>query len=131
MPLQKQIRQKDTRVPRARELRRAVTDAERKLWWHLRRLPKSGSHWRRQATIGQYFADFAEHKLRIVIELDGGQHAMTGHAARDLIRSAYLQRQGYRVLRFWNNDVLNDVEAVLTAICSAITDKRVSHAPHP
>ncbi len=56
---------------------------------------------------------------------------MTGHAARDLIRSAYLQRQGYRVLRFWNNDVLNDVEAVLTAICAAITDKRVSHAPHP
>jgi very-short-patch-repair endonuclease len=74
---------------------------------------------------------FAEHNLRIVIELDGGQHATPGQAARDLMRSAYLHGQGYRVLRFWNNDVLNDVEAVLTAIHAAIKDKRVSHAPTP
>jgi len=74
-----------------------MTDAERKLWWRLRRLPTFGSHWRRQATIGHYFADFAEHNLRIVIELDGGQHAKPGQAARDLTRSAYLH--GRRVSR--------------------------------
>jgi very-short-patch-repair endonuclease len=119
------------RVPRARALRSAVTDAERKLWWHLRRLPKSGSHWRRQATIGPYFADFAEHNLRIIIELDGSQHAESRQAVRDLTRTTYLHGQGYRVLRFWNNDVLNDVEAVLTAIHAAIKEKQVSHAPHP
>jgi very-short-patch-repair endonuclease len=108
-----------------------MTDAERKLWWHLRRLPKSGSHWRRQATIGLYFADFAEHDLRIVIELDGGQHAEQRQAVRDSTRTTYLNGQGYRVLRFWNNDVLNNLETVLAAICAAIEEKRVSHPPTP
>jgi len=108
-----------------------MTDAERKLWWRLRRLPTFGSHWRRQATIGHYFADFAEHNLRIVIELDGGQHAKPGQAARDLTRSAYLHGRGYRVLRFWNNDVLNDVEAALTAIHAAIKEREVPPTPNP
>jgi very-short-patch-repair endonuclease len=97
----------------------------------LRRLPKSGSHWRRQATIGPYFADFSEHNLRIVIELDGGQHAEQRQAARDAARTAYLNGRGYRVLRFWNNDVLNSLEAVLTAICATIEETRVSRPPTP
>jgi very-short-patch-repair endonuclease len=131
MSSQGEVRPKDMRVPRARSLRSAMTDAERKLWWHLRRLPKSGSHWRRQATIGPYFADFSEHNLRIVIELDGGQHAEQRQAARDAARTAYLNGRGYCVLRFWNNDVLNNLEAVLTAICATIEETRVSRPPTP
>jgi very-short-patch-repair endonuclease len=58
-------RKKDTRVPRARQLRRAMTDAERRLWWHLRSMKTKGVHFRRQATIGPYFADFACHECRL------------------------------------------------------------------
>src|SRR5688572_6722451 len=96
----------DQRVPRARRLRRDVTDAERKLWQRLRRLPIEGTHFRRQATIGPYFADFACHTSRLVIELDGGQHGFGAQAKRDQKRDEYLRQNGYRVLRFWNNDVL-------------------------
>jgi very-short-patch-repair endonuclease len=74
-------RKPDSRVPRARALRRAMTDAEKKLWWHLRHFPIEGTHFRRQATIGPYFVDFACHEQRLVIEVDGGQHAETSRAA--------------------------------------------------
>jgi very-short-patch-repair endonuclease len=63
---------RDARVPSARRLRRDVTDAERKLWWHLRRFTFGGSHFRRQATIRRYYADFACHDLRLIIEIEGG-----------------------------------------------------------
>ena len=68
-------RKRDTRVPQARRLRRAMTDAERKLWWHLREARLKGTHFRRQATIGRYFVDFCCHTRRLVIEIDGGGHA--------------------------------------------------------
>jgi very-short-patch-repair endonuclease len=113
-------RQRDTRVPRARRLRRDVTDAERKLWLHLKRLSLGKSHFRRQATIGPYFADFACHEARLVIEVDGGQHSEPIRAAADQARSAYFSSQGYRVLRFWNNDVLGNVEGVLASIQDAL-----------
>src|SRR5690349_14014002 len=98
-------RKVDLRVRRARQLRRDMTTAERKLWWKLRELGATGSHFRRQATIGPYFADFACHTTKLVIEIDGGQHNETARARRDAKRDAYLKRNGYRVLRFWNNDV--------------------------
>ena len=101
----------DARVPRARKLRRDMTDAERKLWWHLRRLPVEHSHFRRQATIGPYFADFACHERHLVIEVDGAQHNEPDHVISDTERSIYLQSQGYRILRFWNNDVLKNSTA--------------------
>ena len=116
----------DRRVPRARKLRRDMTDAERKLWWHLRRLPIEHSHFRRQATIGPYFADFACHERRLVIELDGGGHASEEAIAGDAARTAYLNARGYRVLRFWNNDVLGNIDGVLEQIAGAI-----GTAPHP
>ena len=116
------LRTKDQRVPRARRLRREVTDAERKLWQRVRTLPLDGSHFRRQATIGPYFADFACHAKRLVIELDGGQHGETVHAERDVRRDAYMHASGYRVLRFWNNDVMRNIDGVLDVIAKAVSE---------
>lgn len=126
----RQSQKTDARVPRARRLRRAMADAERKLWWHLRELPVGGTHFGRQATIGPYFADFACHHCKLVIVIDGGQHAVAGHATADAERTRFLESRGYRVLRFWNNDVLQNTEGVMTTIHDAMTfENRV--APHP
>jgi very-short-patch-repair endonuclease len=111
----------DNRVPRARALRRDATEAEKKLWQHLRQPPFKQHHFRRQATIGPYFADFASHQFRIVSELDGGQHS---GSASDEVRTRYLEASGYRVLRFWNNDVLGNMSGVLLAIDTAIDAER-------
>jgi very-short-patch-repair endonuclease len=112
----------DKRVPRARRLRREMTDAERKLWGRLRHLELPDTHFRRQATIGPYFADFACHAQRLVVEVDGSQHAEAANMLRDEERSAYLRSGGYRVLRFWNNDVLQRIESVMEAIYSALRE---------
>jgi len=126
-----QTEKTDLRVPRARRLRRDMTDAERKLWWHLRRLPIEHSHFRRQATIGPYFADFACHERRLVIEVDGAQHNQPENVIRDTERSIYLQSQGYRVLRFWNNDVLKNINGVLEAILAAMREGEAHPPPLP
>jgi very-short-patch-repair endonuclease len=118
-------------VPRARKLRRDMTIAERKLWWHLRRVAPARSHFRRQATIGPYYADFACHQLRLVIELDGGQHGDDARASADAVRTDFLKSHDYRVLRFWNNDVLANIDGVLTVIQSALDDAVSSHPPPP
>jgi very-short-patch-repair endonuclease len=107
-----------------------MTDAERKLWWHLREFPLQGSHFRRQATIGPYYADFACHQMRIVIEIDGGGHAQEQKMITDATRTEFLESQGYRVLRFWNNDVLTNVEGVLETIYDAVREERFK-TPHP
>src|ERR1051326_748210 len=120
--------QPHTRAERARGLRRAMTEAEKKLWWQLRQLPLANSHFRRQAAIGQYFADFASHKCRVVIEVDGGGHGEARQAAFDKARSAYLKSRGYRVLRFWNNEVLQEIEGVMTLIYEAVHQQV---PPHP
>ncbi len=118
-------------MPRARQLRRAMTDAERRLWWHLRGLKTQGAHFRRQATIGPYFADFACHECKLVVEVDGGGHAEREQIAADNVRTRFLESQGYRVLRFWNNDVLKDTEAVMTIIYDALNGAAGAAAPHP
>ena len=101
-----------------------MTIAERILWWRLRELAPKGSHLRRQATIGPYFADFACHTTKLVIEIDRGQHGQVGQFKRDLKRDAYLKRNGYRVLRFWNSDVRENIEGVLSAICEALESRQ-------
>jgi very-short-patch-repair endonuclease len=119
----------DSRVPRARALRRDATEAEKKLWQHLRQPPFKAHHFRRQATIGPYFADFASHKARLVIELDGGQHS---GSASDEVRTRYLEDNGYRVLRFWNNEVFENMPGVLATIDAALpADRPPTPDPSP
>ena len=114
-------RPRDKRVPRARVLRCHATEAEKRLCHHLRQPPFKEHHFRRQATIGPYFADFASHQRRVIIEVDGGQHS--GNPADDR-RTALLASKGYRILRFWNNDVLANTSCVLSAIEIAINAAR-------
>jgi len=116
MPQQKS-RATDTRIARARQLRRHATEVENLLWQHLRQPPFKEHHFRRQATIGAFFCDFASHKLKLVIELDGGQHADNAADAR---RTAVLESNGYSVLRFWNNEVIENLEGVLTVLLTAV-----------
>ncbi len=96
----------------ARRLRADQTDTERKLWLKLRELRAEGFHFRRQAPIGKYIADFACHSFNLVIEVDGGQHNEEDGLKRDAERTAWLEGEGCKVLRFWNNDVLTNIEGV-------------------
>ncbi len=103
---------------RARELRREQTKAEQKLWRLLRDRQLEGAKFRRQMPIGPYITDFACPIARLVIELDGGQHA--DQQAHDEARTRILVTQGYRVLRFWNNEVMENLEGVAEAIRAAL-----------
>jgi len=107
----------------ARRLRRDMTDAERKLWQALRAHRFRGTAFRRQAPLGPYIADFVCHARRLVIEVDGGQHS---GSERDARRDEWMAREGYRVLRFWNNEVLGNLEGVLDRI-----GREVAAAPPP
>ena len=102
-------------IRRAQELRREMTDCERRLWSRLRHR-ELGFKFRRQMPIGGYIADFACAAARIVIELDGGQHGSDEAEARDLIRTSEIQRCGFRVLRFWNHEVVERLDEVVETI---------------
>lgn len=99
---------------KAIELRHESTPAEIKLWGYLRADQINGSKFRRQHAIGPFITDFCCVKQKLVIELDGGQHLE--QAEYDSARTKYLQSRGYRVLRFWNNDVENNIEGVIISI---------------
>ena len=101
----------------ARQLRRRMTDAEARLWFHLRNRALRGCKFRRQYPIGPYIADFACVEAGLVVEVDGGQHA---DAPSEPGRDRCLRAHGYRILRFWNNDVLARTEAVLEQIHIAL-----------
>jgi very-short-patch-repair endonuclease len=98
-------------------LRTTSTDAEKRLWSRLRNRQLGGVKFVRQFPIGPYFADFTCREAMLIVELDGGQHAESAH---DVRRTAYLDAQGYRVQRFWNNDVLKNTDGVLAAIAAAL-----------
>jgi very-short-patch-repair endonuclease len=103
----------------ARRMRAQPTDAERVLWQRLRHdIALIGSHFRRQAPIGPFIVDFASRKAKLVIELDGGQHDM--QRAADDARTRQIEARGYRVLRFWNHDVLGNLDGVLSEIQSVL-----------
>jgi very-short-patch-repair endonuclease len=108
---------------RARRLRRDQTEAERRLWTHLRDRRLNGTKFRRQHSIGPFIADFCCTERGLVVELDGGQHASREEADRR--RTAFLMQRGYRVLRFRDNEVMENIEAVLQRIAEAVSD------PHP
>ncbi len=113
------------RIGRARELRGASTDAERKLWRHLRNRQLEGLKFRRQVPLFGFYVDFHCESANLVVELDGGQHA--GKIESDATRTKALQDAGILVLRFWNNEVLKNCEGVLAEII------RITKAatPHP
>lgn len=101
----------------ARRLRRDMTDAERRLWHHLRRRQLCGFRFRRQFPIGPYIVDFACLEAKLIIEVDGSQHF---DAMGDVARRQWLHELGYQVLRFWNNDVLMRTRQVLAVIYEAL-----------
>ena len=107
------------RVARARELRKKPTDAEQRLWYALRKLKPFGLHFRRQAPVGHYFPDFVCHRSKLIIELDGSQHAEAAAVVYDAERTSFLNSRGYRVLRFWNSDVLGNRDGVVEIITAA------------
>ena len=102
----------------ARKLRRNSTDAEHAMWYLLRDRRFDGVKFRRQVPVGPYVGDFASIQHRLIIELDGGQHATS---KSDSARDAFLVAEGWRLLRFWNNDVLSNRSGVLEAIQQALT----------
>nr|WP_314384676.1 endonuclease domain-containing protein [uncultured Cardiobacterium sp.] len=103
----------DRTQKQAKSLRRAMTEAEQRLWYHLRNRRLNGYKFKRQYPIGNYIADFICLEKNLIIEADGGQH---NDNPRDDARTAWLQAQGYTVLRYWNHDILQQTEAVLTHI---------------
>ena len=98
----------------AHRLRKNLTPAEKKLWVYLRGDKLNNINFRRQHAIGNYVVDFCSIKQKIIIELDGSQHLE--QTERDDERTRYLQSQGYKVIRFWNNAVMNDINAVIEVI---------------
>ena len=103
----------------AKALRANLTEAERRLWYLLRAHRFEGIKFKRQVLIGRYIVDFVSFGQRLVIEVDGGQHADN---ETDLRRDRWLEDQGFRILRFWNNDVLNNTESVLEVVLRACTN---------
>ncbi len=107
---------KNRLTPLARQLRQSQTDAERALWYKLRAGRLQGLKFRRQVPKGDYIADFVCEAQKLVIELDGGQHGEAEDIKYDEQRTLYLRQQGYEVVRFWNGDVLNNMDGVLTLV---------------
>lgn len=111
-------------LERQRSLRAFSTDAEQRLWSRLRARRLLGRKFRRQVWIGGYIVDFVCLDRLLIVEADGSQHAE--QIAYDELRTAFLAKEGFRVLRFWNNDVLANLDGVTTAIMSALEED-----PHP
>lgn len=115
-----------TPIAFARRLRLQMTEAERLLWRHLRNRQLFGQKIRRQHVIGRYIVDFVHLPSRTVIEADGGQHH---ESVYDQQRDAWLQREGYLVLRFWNNDILSNPDGVLMRIAEVVMARSPSPQP--
>ena len=109
---------------RARSLRRNPTEAEKRLWSRLRRRQIAGVRFRRQVPIGPYFADFASHEAKLVVEVDGGQHSV--RVVDDQRRTERMEADGFQVVRFWNNEVLTNIEGVVQVIHDAMEEPEKS-----
>ena len=107
----------------ARKLRSQMTDAERKLWFALKDRRFQSFKFRRQVPVGPYVADFLTFESRLVVEVDGGQHA---ESDRDAKRDRWFAESNFRVMRFWNNEVLSNLEGVLTVLAAEL-----ANTPHP
>ena len=105
---------------RAKQLHRNMSQAEAKLWKHLRAHRMGDVHFRNQHAIGNYIVDFCAPRKKLIVELDGSQHL--DQKEYDDERTRFFEARGYKVLRFWNNDVMNNIDDVLKAIWSAINE---------
>jgi very-short-patch-repair endonuclease len=104
----------------AKQLHRNMTSAESMLWAHLRSHRLNNIHFRNQHAIGNYIVDFCSPKHKLIIELDGSQHL--DQAEYDTERTAFLQAKSYRILRFWNDQVMNDINGVIQAITDILEE---------
>lgn len=111
---------------RARQLRKNATQPEKEMWRLLKPLRDAGYHFRRQVPLGDYIVDFACHKAAVIIEVDGETHGEIAQIAYDERRKSFLNGEGYRVLRFWNSDVMNNKDGVYWEIEQALLA-----SPHP
>ncbi len=109
-------RRNEENIPVAKKLRRNQTNSEKLLWSYLRNRNIDGVKFRRQYPIGVYVLDFVSIEKKLVVEIDGGQHNEQDHKEYDDIRSSWLQQEGFRVLRFWNNEILENSEGVVFKI---------------
>lgn len=114
---------------RSRELRRDTTDAERAMWRALRGRRFEGARFTRRYAVGPYIVDFTCRRASLVVEIDGGKHAEDGAATADAARTAYLERNGHRVPRFWNADALANLDGVPTVLGAALRD--AGETPRP
>jgi very-short-patch-repair endonuclease len=112
----------------AKRLRANTTPHERVLWRALKELPTEGTHFRRQAPIGPYVVDFLCPAKRLVVELDGGHHNVDETAEKDRIRQRWLEQEGYRVIRFWNSEIADELDAVLERIYVELYGSREAQA---
>jgi len=106
----------DKLIPLAKNLRKRTTDTEQILWRHLRAKRFGGFKFRRQQPIGTYIVDFVCFEKKIIVELDGGQHTLPAEMQNDRRREQWFGAQGYKVLRFWDNEVLANTRGVLEVI---------------
>ncbi len=113
----------------AKVLRRTQTDAEQKLWYHLRAHRFMGKKFKRQKPVGRYIVDFVCLEEKLIIELDGGQHAE--RVDYDQERDLWLCNQGYTVFRFWNSELMSEMECVLERILTALRHETLSSSPSP
>jgi very-short-patch-repair endonuclease len=114
---------------RAKELHRNMSPAEAKLWKYLRAHRTSGVHFRNQHAIGNYIVDFCCYSKKLIIELDGSQHL--DQEGYDEERTLYLESQGYKVIRFWNNQIMNDIEGVIKTIIFELEANETPSQPPP
>ena len=101
---------------KARKLRKNMTNQEKTLWYYLRKRFINNYRFRRQYPIGNYIVDFVCRKKNLIIELDGGQHNQNLIKDLDIVRTQYLESRGFKVIRFWNNDIDTNIEGVLNEI---------------
>ncbi|MFA9201024.1 MAG: endonuclease domain-containing protein [Cypionkella sp.] len=109
---------------RARAMRKEMTEPETRLWLHLRAERFQGVKFRRQKVVGAYIVDFAANDPKLVVELDGDTHAEV--SAYDLARTRFLEAEGYRVVRYWNNEVMANLDGVLAHLANVIAQLRDS-----
>jgi very-short-patch-repair endonuclease len=118
-------------IGRARSLRKRMPPAEAQLWDYPRVLKTDGFHFRRQVPLGRYYVDFACHHARLVIEVDGDSHYSDSAERYDSTREAFIRAQGYDVIRYTNDDVIQNLDGIATTLLAALANRKVGGSPTP